>query len=67
MGDVEDYIGDVKRWHHSLQRHWWMTPALFEAEDGFRFEAEDGFRRLTGYDDLPRLKAALRETIPDEE
>jgi putative transposase len=59
MGDIEGYIGDVKRWHHSLQRHWWMAPALFEAEDGFR--------RLTGYDDLPRLKAALKEAIPDDE
>jgi putative transposase len=55
----EDYTRNVKRWHHSPQRHWWMAPALFEAEDRFR--------RLSGYDDLPRLKAALRETIPDEE
>jgi transposase-like protein len=58
MGDVEGYIGDVKRWHHSLQRHWWMAPALLEAEDGFR--------RLTGYEDLPSLKAALKEAIPDD-
>jgi antibiotic biosynthesis monooxygenase (ABM) superfamily enzyme len=59
MGDIEGYIGEVKRWHHSPQRRWWMAPALFESEDGFR--------RLTGYDDLPRLKAALKEAIPDVE
>ncbi len=59
MGDIEGYIGDVKRWYHSPQRHWWMAPALLEAEDGFR--------RLSGYDDLPRLKAALKEAIPNDE
>jgi putative transposase len=59
MGDVEEYTRNVKRWHHSAQRHWWMAPALLEAEDGFR--------RLSGYDDLPRLKAALKEAIPDGE
>jgi transposase-like protein len=58
MGDVEEYTRNVKRWHHSPQRHWWMAPALLEAEDGFR--------RLFGYDDLPKLKAALKEAIPDD-
>ena len=59
MGDVEEYTRDVKRWHHSPQRHQWMALALLEAENGFR--------RLDGYEDLPRLQAALKETIPDEE
>jgi transposase-like protein len=59
MGDVEEYTRNVKRWHHSPQRHWWIAPALFEVEDGFR--------RLTGYEDLPRLKAALKEAIPDDD
>ena len=62
MGDVEEYeeyTRDVKRWHHSPQLHQWMALAVLEAENGFR--------RLDGYEDLPRLQAALKETIPDEE
>ena len=31
------------------------------------YEVEDGFWRLDGYEDLPRLQAALKEAIPDEE
>jgi hypothetical protein len=30
-------------------------------------EAENGFRRPGGHEDFPRLQAALKETIPDEE
>ncbi|MFB6229557.1 MAG: hypothetical protein ABEL04_00250 [Salinibacter sp.] len=59
MGDVESYIDDVKRWHHSPQRQQWMALALLEAEDGFR--------RLDGYRDLPRLKQALKEATTDDE
>ena len=59
MGDVREYIDDVKRWHHSPQRHQWMALVVLEAENGFR--------RLDGYEDLPRLQAALKETIPGEE
>ena len=59
MGDIEEYTRDVKRWHHSPQRHQWMALALMEAENGFR--------RLGGYRDLPRLKQALKEAIPDDE
>ena len=58
MGDVAEYIDGVKRWHHSPQRHQWMALAVLEAEDGFR--------RLGGYEDLPRLQAALKEVIPDD-
>jgi transposase-like protein len=58
MGDVEEHTRKVKRWHHSPQRHQWMALAVLEAENGFR--------RLDGYEDLPRLQAALKETIPDE-
>ena len=58
MGEVDGYIDDVKRWHHSPQRHRWMALAVIEAEGRFR--------RLNGYDDLPRLQAALKEVIPDD-
>ncbi len=58
MGDIEEYTQNVKRWHHSPQRHQWMAVAVMEAEDGFR--------RLDGYDDLPRLRKALKEAIPDD-
>ena len=59
MGDVEEYTGDVKRWHHSPQRHQWMALAVLESENEFR--------RLDGYEDLPRLQAALKEAIPENE
>jgi hypothetical protein len=59
MGDVGEYIDGVKRFCRSPQRHQWMALAVLEAENGFR--------RLDGYEDLPRLQAALKETIPDEE
>lgn len=56
-GQVERYLGKVKRWHHSQQRHQWMALALLEAESRMR--------RLTGYRHLPKLKQALKEAIPD--
>ena len=59
MGGVGEYIDGVKRWHRSPQRHRWMALAVLEAENGFR--------RLDGYEDLPRLQTALKETISDEE
>ena len=59
MGDVGEHIDGVKRWHHSPQRHQWTALAVLETENGFR--------RLDGYEDLPRLKAALKEAIPDKE
>jgi putative transposase len=59
MGDVGEYIDGVKRFCRSPQRHQWTALAVLEAENGFR--------RLDGYEDLPRLQAALKETIPDEE
>jgi len=59
MGEVDSYINDVKRSCYSPQRHQWMALAVLETENGFR--------RLDGYEDLPRLQAALKETIPDEE
>ena len=43
----------------SGQWHQWMALAVLESESGFR--------HLHGYDDLPRLKAALKEAIPDDE
>ena len=59
MGDVGEYIDGVKRSYRSPQRHQWMALAILEAEDGFR--------RLDGYEDLPRLQAALEEAIPAED
>ena len=58
-GQVERYLGNVKRWHHSPQRHRWMALALLEAERRMR--------RLTGYRHLPKLKRALKDAIPDRE
>lgn len=59
MGQVSQRIGKVKRWHHSPQRHRWMALALLEADQRMH--------RLPGYDDLPKLKTALKEALPDRE
>lgn len=59
MGEVQGHIDNVKRWHHSPQRHQWMALALIESESSFR--------RLTGYRNLPDLADALKEAIPDRE
>jgi putative transposase len=59
MGDIDGYIDGVKRFCRSPQRHQWTALAVLEAENGFR--------RLDGYEDLPRLQAALKEAIPDED
>ena len=54
---VESDTSNVKRWHHSPQRHRWMALALLETESRMR--------RLTGYRDLPNLKKVLKEATPD--
>jgi transposase-like protein len=59
MGQVQQRIVKVKRWHHSPQRHRWMALALLEGESRMR--------RLTGYRHLPKLKRALKNAIPDRE
>jgi len=59
MGQVQKRIGKVRRWHHSPQRHQWMALAVFEAESRMR--------RITGYEHLPQLQAALNDAIPDRE
>lgn len=59
MGQVQKRIDKVKRWHHSPQRHQWMALAVLEAESRMR--------RITGYEDLPKLKQALKEAVPDRE
>jgi len=59
MGEVQSHIDNVKRWHHSPQRHQWMALALMESESSFR--------RLSGYRNLPDLADALKEAIPDRE
>lgn len=56
---VEGYTDNVKRWHHVSQGHWWMALSLLEAESRMC--------RLTGYKDLPKLKRAPKEAIPDRE
>ena len=63
---VEGYTDNVKRWHHSSQRHRWMALALLRWMALAVLEAENGFRRLDGYEDLPRLQAALEEAISDD-
>jgi transposase-like protein len=59
MGQVSRRIGKVKRWHHSPQRHQWMALALLESESRMR--------RVSGYEDLPELKKALKEATSDDD
>ena len=56
---VEDYIGRVKRWHHSKQRARWFALGLLEAEQ--RMD------RIDGYEGLPRLRSALQRELDLEE
>lgn len=53
---TERHLGKVKRWHHSDQRQRWMALSLLEAESGMR--------RIAGYEHLPKLREALRRTLP---
>ena len=48
---VGEYIGNVKRWHHSKQRARWFALGLLEAEQRMN--------RIAGYEELPRLRKAL--------
>lgn len=52
---VEEYIGNVKRWHHSEQRARWLALGLLEAEERMQ--------KIAGYEDLPQLREALQEEL----
>ena len=52
---VEDYIGNVKRWHHSKQRARWFALGLLEAEQRMN--------RIAGYEDLSKLRDALQREL----
>ncbi|MCS4044591.1 transposase-like protein [Salinibacter ruber] len=56
---VEDYIGNVKRWHHSEQRARWFALGLLEAEQRMN--------RIAGHEDLPKLRNALQRELDLEE
>jgi len=56
---VEDYIGRVKRWHHSEQRARWFALGLLEASR--RMD------RIDGYEELPKLRNALQRELDLEE
>ena len=47
----------------------WQNAVAFSIEPALLHKNRDttGFRRLGGYRDLPRLKQALKEAIPDDE
>ena len=52
---VEDYIDNVKRWHHSEQRARWFALGLLEAEQRMN--------RIAGHEDLPKLRDALQREL----
>jgi len=56
---VGEYIGNVKRWHHSEQRARWFALGLLEAEQRMN--------RIAGYEELPRLRDALQNELDIEE
>ena len=56
---VEDYIGRVKRWHHSEQRARWFALGLLEAEQRMN--------RIAGHEDLPKLRAAFQRELNTNE
>ena len=56
---VEEYIGNVKRWHHSEQRARWFALGLLEAEQRMN--------RIAGHEDLPKLRNAVQRELDLEE
>ena len=52
---VEEYIGNVKRWHHSEQQARWFALGLLEAEQRMN--------RIAGHEDLPKLRKALQSEL----
>jgi transposase-like protein len=52
---VGEYIGNVKRWHHSEQRARWFALGLLEAEQRMN--------RIAGHEDLPKLRDALQREL----
>ena len=52
---VEEYIGNVKRWHRSGQRARWFALGLLEAEQRMN--------RTAGHEDLPKLRDALQREL----
>ena len=56
---VEDYIGRVKRWHHSEQRARWFALGLLEAEQRMN--------RIAGHEDLPKLRAVFQRELDANE
>ena len=52
---VEEYIGNVKRWHHSEQRARWFALGLLEAEQRMN--------RIAGHEELPKLRKALQREL----
>ena len=56
---VGEYIGNVKRWHHSEQRARWFALGLLETEQRMN--------RIAGYEDLPKLRDALRSELDIDE
>ena len=52
---VEEYIGNVKRWHHSEQRARWFALGLLEAEQRMN--------RIAGHEELPKLRKALQRKL----
>lgn len=56
---VGEYIGNVKRWHHSEQRARWFALGLLEAEQRMN--------RIAGHKELPKLRSALQRELDLEE
>jgi transposase-like protein len=64
MGQVAQRIDNVKRWHHSPQRHRWIE---IRQDPLALLEAERRMHRLHGHKHLPKLRTALNEALPDRE
>ncbi len=52
---IGQYVGKVKRWHSSDQRHRWLATALLEVEQRMR--------RIDHYGDLDQLQQAIQKAL----
>lgn len=60
------YLGKVKHWMHSDQRHRWVAMGLLEIERKDRQKTTKKLRRIDNYEKLPLLRQAMLKCIEEQ-
>jgi transposase-like protein len=61
------YLGKVKHWMHSDQRHRWVAMGLLEIERKDRQKTTKKLRRIDNYEKLPLLRQAMLKYIEERQ